>query len=160
MSRVAPEHCRRAAGGPQHVSTGVCEINTRLFCIVLVYFFVRSFVVIFIHTPFRRAFARQSRCRNCSPAPDLALRRLIFPRVFFSGGTFFSQTPVSVAGRRMARSEPLEQADADILAPSRSNGETNRWGRKIRGRKERCAKTSENLLKPTKHTKRETGKNR
>ena len=37
-----------AANSP---ATGVCEINT----------------------PLRRAFALQSRCRNCSPAPDLAL---------------------------------------------------------------------------------------
>ena len=43
---------------------------------------------------FRWAFVLQSRGRNCSPASDLALWGLIFARVFFSGGVFFSQTPV------------------------------------------------------------------
>ena len=45
-------------------------------------------------TPFTRAFPMQSSGRNCSPAPDLVLQKLILPRVFSSGGMFFSQTPV------------------------------------------------------------------
>ena len=36
----------------------------------------------------------QSGSRNCSPAPDLVFFKLMFPRVFFSGGVFFSQPPV------------------------------------------------------------------
>ena len=45
---------------------------------------------------FRWAFALQSRGRNCSPAPDLSLRKLIFPRVLSSGVLLsFSKTPVA-----------------------------------------------------------------
>ena len=44
-----------------------------------------------------QAPALQSSSRNCSPAPDLVLRKLIVQCVFFSGGVFCSQTPVSVA---------------------------------------------------------------
>ena len=39
-------------------------------------------------TPFTSAFALQSCSRSCSPAPDLVLRKLILPRVFFSEGVF------------------------------------------------------------------------
>ena len=39
--------------------------------------------------PFGRALAVRSCSRDCSPALDLALRKLISP-VFFSGGVFFS----------------------------------------------------------------------
>ena len=60
--------CTHAA----HTRTGVCKNNT----------------------PSRCAFALQSRGRDRSPAPDLAFRKLIFPRFFCSGGVFFSQTPV------------------------------------------------------------------
>ena len=45
-------------------------------------------------SPFTRAFALQASGRNCSPAPDLVLFRLTFPRFLLSGGVFFSQTPV------------------------------------------------------------------
>ena len=45
-------------------------------------------------TPFTVAFAIQSCSRNCSPAPDLVLWKLVFPSVFFSGGVLFSQTLV------------------------------------------------------------------
>ena len=53
--------------------TGVCDKNT---------------------TTCLQAFALQSGSRNCYPAPDLVLRGLIFPGVFFSGGVSFSRTPV------------------------------------------------------------------
>ena len=46
------------------------------------------------NTPFRWTSALQARGRNRSPAPDLALWRRVFPRVCFSRGVFFSQTPV------------------------------------------------------------------
>ena len=42
----------------------------------------------------RGAFALQS-FRNCQPGPDLVLRKPICLTVFFSGGVFFQQTPVS-----------------------------------------------------------------
>ena len=42
-------------------------------------------------TPVVGAFALQSSGRNCYPAPDLVLWRLIFPGVFFSGGVFFQR---------------------------------------------------------------------
>ena len=45
-------------------------------------------------TPFLQAVDLQSRDRNCCPAPDSMLGRLIFQCVFFSGGVFFSETPV------------------------------------------------------------------
>ena len=41
------------------------------------------------NTPFRRALALQSSVGNCSPAPDLALTRLVFLSMFFSRGVFF-----------------------------------------------------------------------
>ena len=47
------------------------------------------------YTPFMWTSALQSRDRNCSPAPDLALWRLICPVLLFYRGVFFSQTPVS-----------------------------------------------------------------
>ena len=53
-------------------TTGVCEKNI----------------------PFAQALALQSSSINCSPAPDLVLRKLIFQNIVFSGGVFFSQTPV------------------------------------------------------------------
>ena len=40
-------------------------------------------------------FALQACSRNCSPAPDLVLRKLVFQRMLLSGGVFFSRTPVS-----------------------------------------------------------------
>ena len=46
------------------------------------------------HTPFAQAFALQCSSIICSPPPDLVFRELTFPRVFFSGGVFFSQTLV------------------------------------------------------------------
>ena len=39
--------------------------------------------------PFAQALALQSSGRNCNPAPDLVLWKLIFPSVIFSGGMFF-----------------------------------------------------------------------
>ena len=39
---------------------------------------------------------------NFSPAPDLELWGLIFPHVLFSGGLLFSQTPASLAGKRVS----------------------------------------------------------
>ena len=42
----------------------------------------------------REPQALQSRGRNCYPASDLVFFELNFARVFFSGGVFFSQTPV------------------------------------------------------------------
>ena len=65
-------------------STSVCEINT----------------------PFVRAVALRSSSRNSNPPPDLVLRKLILPRVSFSGGMFFSQTSVGhlrlPVGKRLA----------------------------------------------------------
>ena len=58
---------------PPIPTTGVCETNI----------------------PFARALALQSSSRNCSPAPDLVLWKLIFQCLLFSGGIIFSQTPVS-----------------------------------------------------------------
>ena len=46
-------------------------------------------------TYFMAAFALQTCSRNRSPVPDLMFRTPISPHVSFSGGVFFSQTPVS-----------------------------------------------------------------
>ena len=48
------------------------------------------------NTPLIRALAILSGGRNCSPASDLVLRKLVFPMALFSKGVFFSQTPVSL----------------------------------------------------------------
>ena len=40
------------------------------------------------NTPFRRACALQFSGRNCSPAPDLVLPKLVFPLVLLCGGVF------------------------------------------------------------------------
>ena len=45
---------------------------------------------------FVRAFALQSSCRNSHPPPDLALRKLMFLRVFFSVGVLFCVTDTSM----------------------------------------------------------------
>ena len=45
--------------------------------------------------PFMKAFAPQSRSRNCSPALDLVLCKLLFQWILFFLGVFFSQMPVS-----------------------------------------------------------------
>ena len=53
--------------------------------------------------PFVQALALQSSSRSCSLAPDLVLREPIFQMAVFSGGVFFSQTPlcfISVLGCR------------------------------------------------------------
>ena len=64
--------------------------------------------------PFVSAFALQSCSRNCSPAPDLVLWKLVFPRVLLSGGVFFSQTPVSIEhGQPAARQRKLASRQAD-----------------------------------------------
>ena len=47
------------------------------------------------NTPFAGAAALRHSSINSTPAPDLALFKLVFPGVFFSGGMFFSQTPAS-----------------------------------------------------------------
>ena len=47
------------------------------------------------NNPFARALTMQSSSINFYPAPELVLRKLVFPRAFFSEGTCFSQTPVS-----------------------------------------------------------------
>ena len=44
------------------------------------------------NTPFGRALALQHSGINCSPAPGLVFFKLNFPRVFLSGGVFFSDT--------------------------------------------------------------------
>ena len=60
------------------LSTGVCEQNNYLI----------------------RVLDMQSIWRNCSPVPDLALWRLIFPRVVFSGGVFlFTDTGMNPGSR-------------------------------------------------------------
>ena len=48
--------------------------------------------------PFGWVLALQSLSRNCYPAPDLVLRKPIFLIILFSGGVFYSQTPVSLRG--------------------------------------------------------------
>ena len=55
--------------GTSAIDTGVCEKNT----------------------PFMRASALQASGRNCSPAPDLVFRKVIFPRASFSGGVFLNR---------------------------------------------------------------------
>ena len=47
------------------------------------------------NTPFAQALALQSGSRNCSPAHDLVFFKLDIQSVVFSGGVFFSQTPVA-----------------------------------------------------------------
>ena len=51
------------------------------------------------NTPFLPAFALQNSSINPSPAPELELLKLIFARVFFSGGVFV-QTPVGLDTRQ------------------------------------------------------------
>ena len=46
------------------------------------------------YTPFVAAFALLNCSRNCYPAPHSVFFKLNCPRLFFSGGVFFSQTPV------------------------------------------------------------------
>ena len=41
------------------------------------------------NTPFTPASSMKSSNRSCSPAPNLVLYHIIFPRVFFSRGVFF-----------------------------------------------------------------------
>ena len=55
------------------------------------------------NTPFMQAVALRSSSRNCSPAPDLVLRELVLLHVLFSGGVFFSQTPVPCRIQRIHR---------------------------------------------------------
>ena len=43
----------------------------------------------------RETFALQHSSRSCSQPLILVVFKLMFPRVLFSGGVFFSQTPVS-----------------------------------------------------------------
>ena len=52
------------------------------------------------------AFALQSRGRNCSPAPRLALGKLLCPHLLFSGVVVFSQTPVIIIIRIRTKVNP------------------------------------------------------
>ena len=55
------------------------------------------------YLPLARASALQNSSRNSITAPDLVFLMLIVPRVFFSGGVFFSQTPVRRAKRALGK---------------------------------------------------------
>ena len=57
----------------------------------------RLYRCLWTDNPFMAGCALHSRSKKCSPAPDLVFPELIFPRVCFSGGVFFLQTPVSHA---------------------------------------------------------------
>ena len=57
-------------------------------------------------TPLIAALAMQSSSRNCNIAPDLVLWKLVFPPVIFSGGVFFSRTPVSPSAASSAPAAP------------------------------------------------------
>ena len=48
----------------------------------------------YAHVPFTQALAMQSCCRNSYPAPDLVLRKPIFPICVLLRRSVFSQTPV------------------------------------------------------------------
>ena len=73
------------------------------------------YIYIYIHIP-----AVQSRSRSCSPAPDLVLRKLVFPRVFFPGGVFFStDTGMTMACHRMKRFRPSRTAQPDVWTKAR-----------------------------------------
>ena len=73
------------------IDTGVCEIST----------------------PFVRACAQQSSGRNCSPAPDLMLCKLIFPRVSFPKGVFSFFTDTGMRHANDARRASLRCSDDD-----------------------------------------------
>ena len=49
------------------------------------------------NTPFARAFALQRSSINRSPDPDSVFSRLIFPRLFLSGGVFFLFTDTGIS---------------------------------------------------------------
>ena len=73
-------------------NTGVCEKNT----------------------PVARPVALQNSSRNSTAAPDVELFKPNFPGVFFSGGVFCSQTPVSCGLGREARVGPPARVAACI----------------------------------------------
>ena len=55
---------------------------------------INIYIYIYIYTHSARALALQHSVGNCSPPPDFAFSKLTFSRALFSGGVFFSQTPV------------------------------------------------------------------
>ena len=76
--------------------------------------------------PFTRAFAFQHSSINYSPAPDVVFLKLISPRVLFSGGVFFSQTPVwtflcSPRDRQRPWRSPLSTANTTATTTTKNN---------------------------------------
>ena len=65
-------------------------------------------------TPFAQALALQHSSRKCYVAPDLVLFILDFPPVSFSGGVFFSQTPVGPADLHSAKRGAVETGCSEL----------------------------------------------
>ena len=73
---------------------------------IYIYIYIYTYIACYRqNAPFARALATRPGSNNFYPPPYLALRRLTSPHVLFSGGVFFSQTPVR--GRKMAHKNRL-----------------------------------------------------
>ena len=77
---------------------------------------------------YQRAPNSQTSTERSSPAaPDLMLRKLMFQRVFFTRGLFFSQTPVRPL-YVMVRKVHRERFDARRWIPDRKHNKRNNNG--------------------------------
>ena len=82
--------------------------NIYIYIYIYIYICIHIYIGVCEQTHvFVPALALQSRSRNLSPAPDLVLFKPTFQCVFFSGGVFFSQTPVScITARGDSQEDP------------------------------------------------------
>ena len=74
------------------------------------------------NTPFARAFALQRSISNCYLAPDLGFVKLLLPRICFSGGMFFPQTPVLQTTLLWARDLRIRRAFTVLRTGVLGNG--------------------------------------
>ena len=85
-----------------------------------IYMYIYIYIYTYLFTPFAQALALQSFSRNCFPALDLVLQKLVFPRVFLFEGVFLSQTPVvaPLCTRQLTiASYAMQHADNVALVP-------------------------------------------
>ena len=104
------------------IITIIISIIIIIIIIVIVIMGVRSRVRARVNgksVPFTRAFALQAFGRNCSPAPELVLWKLVFSvsREFFSRGVFSSQTRVSREGCMYRDLEECTAAQGKFYSP-------------------------------------------
>ena len=82
------ECCLLSVCLPAVYCLSICLLST-VYCLLSTVHCLLLPVSVKQNTPFAQALALQSHSRNCNPAPDLVLWKLMFQCVLFSRGVFF-----------------------------------------------------------------------